>query len=62
MRAQVKKRGATERPPLKIFCEHASLQERVEQLRVFRKQHAKLKEVILKVRGSWTDARSSLEN
>eukprot|EP00916_Digyalum_oweni_P025987 GHVL01042788.1.p1 GENE.GHVL01042788.1~~GHVL01042788.1.p1 ORF type:complete len:2866 (+),score=438.01 GHVL01042788.1:781-8598(+) len=49
VREQVKKRGAQERPPPKIHCEHSALQDRIEDLRKFRKQHQKLKEVIVKV-------------
>ncbi|CEM16453.1 unnamed protein product [Vitrella brassicaformis CCMP3155] len=58
VREQVKKRGTSERPPPKLNCEHTALQERIEDLRKFRRQHQKLKEVISKV---LTDGRTGGE-
>ncbi len=49
VRDQVKRRGTSERPPHKITCEHALLQERIDDIRQFRKQHKKLQDVIEKV-------------
>ena len=45
VRDQVKRRGTSERPPHKIICEHTALQDRIEDVRSFRKQHKKLQEV-----------------
>jgi hypothetical protein len=44
---KVKRRG--ERPPHKIVCEHSKLQQRIEDVRNFRRQHKKLSDVISKV-------------
>ena len=49
VREQLKKRGNTERPPLRINCEHVHLQERIRELQTFRRQHMKLQEVIERV-------------
>ncbi|PFH31617.1 dynein heavy chain [Besnoitia besnoiti] len=52
VRDQSKKRGLSERPPSKLICEHLVLQERMGELRQFRRQHHRLKEVISKVLAS----------
>lgn len=44
-----KKRGLSERPPSKLNCEHVVLQERIVELRQFRRQHHRLKEVLNRV-------------
>jgi len=44
-----KKRGNSERAPLKINCEHSHLHERISDLQKFRRQHTKLQEVIDRV-------------
>ncbi|CBZ49657.1 hypothetical protein NCLIV_001450 [Neospora caninum Liverpool] len=49
VRDQSKKRGLSERPPAKLVCEHLVIQERLGELRQFRRQHHRLKEVISKV-------------
>ncbi|EPR57558.1 dynein heavy chain [Toxoplasma gondii GT1] len=49
VRDQAKKRGLSERPPAKLVCEHLVIQERIGELRQFRRQHHRLKEVISRV-------------
>ncbi|KAL8455832.1 hypothetical protein Emag_000406 [Eimeria magna] len=44
-----KKRGLSERPPSKLVCEHVVLQERIIEVRQFRRQHHRLKEVLNRV-------------
>ncbi|KAL8439825.1 hypothetical protein Efla_004351 [Eimeria flavescens] len=44
-----KKRGLSERPPSKLVCEHVVLQERIIEVRQFRRQHHRLKEVLSRV-------------
>lgn len=44
-----KKRGLSERPPSKLVCEHVVLQERIVEVRQFRRQHQRLKEVLNRV-------------
>lgn len=44
-----KKRGLNERPPSKLVCEHVVLQERIVEVRQFRRQHHRLKEVLNRV-------------
>ncbi|CDJ57328.1 hypothetical protein EMWEY_00007760 [Eimeria maxima] len=46
-----KKRGLNERPPSKLVCEHVVLQERIVEVRQFRRQHHRLKEVLNRVLG-----------
>lgn len=49
VRDQAKKRGLSERPPAKLVCEHLMVQERIVELRQFRRQHHRLKEVLSRV-------------
>lgn len=48
-RELAKKRGLSERPPSKLVCEHVILQERLLEVRQFRRQHHRLKEVLSRV-------------
>eukprot|EP00392_Amoebophrya_sp_AT5.2_P009227 g9255.t1 len=49
VRDQVKRRGTSERPPHKIVCEHQALQDRVDDVRLFRRQHKKMEDVLAKI-------------
>lgn len=49
VRELIKKRSFNERAPSKMLFEHSFLQERLDDIRKFRKQHQKLKSVITNV-------------
>ncbi|CAA9986414.1 dynein heavy chain, putative [Plasmodium knowlesi strain H] len=51
VRELIKKRSFNERAPAKMVFEHINLQERLDEIRKFRKQHQKFKMVITKVFG-----------
>jgi dynein heavy chain 1, cytosolic len=58
---EVKRRGASsERPPAKLAVEHQTLQNRIEDVRAFRRQHKKLADVILAVLVEKTKANSAI--
>ncbi|CRG93244.1 dynein heavy chain, putative [Plasmodium gallinaceum] len=52
VRELIKKRSFNERAPAKMTFEHSYLQERLDEVRKFRKQHQKFKSVITKVFGN----------
>ncbi|SBS80798.1 dynein heavy chain, putative [Plasmodium ovale] len=52
VRELIKKRSFNERAPAKMIFEHVHLQERLDDIRKFRKQHQKFKSVITKVFGN----------
>ncbi|ETB60571.1 dynein heavy chain-like protein [Plasmodium yoelii 17X] len=52
VRELIKKRSFNERAPAKMVFEHVILQERLDDIRKFRKQHQKFKTVITKVFGN----------
>ncbi|KAI4840996.1 dynein heavy chain [Plasmodium brasilianum] len=52
VRELIKKRSFNERAPAKMSFEHINLQERLDEIRKFRKQHQKFKSVITKVFGN----------
>ncbi|GAW79183.1 hypothetical protein PGO_021530 [Plasmodium gonderi] len=52
VRELIKKRSFNERAPAKMVFEHVNLQERLDEIRKFRKQHQKFKAVITKVFGN----------
>lgn len=61
VREQLRRRANNERPPIKLTLEHAHLQDRISELREFRRQHAKLQEVIEKVLSNRQDSSSKHE-